>query len=82
MTLKIGKPALEAIDVEKKPGRRLGLVVVIVVFAHVVFYFAPNLYLPFDLEELFLLGYALVLADSALAMILGIRLWALLCARK
>jgi hypothetical protein len=73
---------LEAIDGEKKPGGKLGLVIIILVFAHVAFYFAPNLYLPFDLEELFLLGYALVLVDSGLAMILGIRLWALLCANK
>jgi hypothetical protein len=43
-------------------------------FAHVVLYFAPNLYLPFDLDELFLLGYALVLADSSLVVFLGIRL--------
>ena len=48
------------------------------VFAHLVFYFAPNLYLPFDLEELFLLGYALVLVDSGLVVIFGIRLWALM----
>jgi hypothetical protein len=69
---------LEAIDGEKKAGGRLGLVIVVVVFAHVVLYFAPNLHLPFDQDELFLLGYALVLVDSGLAVILGIRLWALM----
>jgi len=69
---------LESIDGEKKTGGRIGLVIVIVAFAHAVLYFAPNLHLPFDLDELFLLGYALVLADSSLAMILGIRLWALM----
>ena len=74
MTLEIGKSVLEAIDVEKKPGGRLGLIVVIVVFAHVAFYFAPNLYLPFDLEELFLLGYTLVLLDGSLVVFLGIKL--------
>ncbi len=73
---------MEAIDGEKKPGRRLGLVIIIVVFAHVVFYFAPNLYLPFDLEDLFLLGYALVLADSAFLVMVGVKLWTLLWTRR
>lgn len=65
---------MESIDGEKKTGRRQGLVIVILAFAHVVLYCAPNLYLPFDLEELFLLGYALVLVDSSLVVLLGIRL--------
>jgi len=65
---------LESIDGEKKTCGRLGLVIVILALAHVVLYFAPNLYLPFDLEELFLLGYALVLVDSSLVIFLGIRL--------
>jgi hypothetical protein len=65
---------LDPINGEKKTGGRLGLVIVIMVFAHVVLYFAPNLYLPFDLDELFLLGYALVLADSSLVVFLGIKL--------
>ena len=69
---------MEAIDGEKKTGGRLGLVIVILAFAHVVLYFAPNLYLPFDLDELFLLGYALVLADSSLVVFLGIKLCTLL----
>jgi hypothetical protein len=43
-------------------------------FAHAVFYVAPNFYLPFDLDELFLLGHALVLADSTLAVFLGTKL--------
>ena len=69
---------MEAIDGEKKTGGRLGLVIVILAFAHVVLYFAPNLYLPFDLDELFLLGYALVLVDSSLVVFLGIKLCTLL----
>jgi hypothetical protein len=69
---------LEAINGEKKTGGRLGLVIVILAFAHVVLYFAPNLYLPFDLDELFLLGHALVLADSSLVAFLGIKLLSLL----
>ena len=73
---------MEAIDGEKKTGGRLGLVIVIMAFAHVVLYFAPNLYLPFDLDELFVLGYALVLADSGLVVFLGIRLWTLLWTRR
>ena len=73
---------MEAIDGEERIGGRLGLFIAIVFFAHVVFYFAPNLYLPFDLEELFLLAYALVLVDSGLVVILGIRLWTLLRTNK
>ena len=65
---------MKAIDGEKKTGGRLGLLIVILALAHVVLYFAPNLYLPFDLYELFLLGYALVLVDSSLVVFLGIKL--------
>ena len=71
---------MEAIDGEKKTGGRPGLVIVILAFAHAVFYFAPNFYLPFDLDELFLLGYALVMADSGLVVFLGIKLLARLLA--
>jgi len=73
---------LEAIDEEKKAGGRTALIIVITVFAHVVLYFAPNLYLPFDLDELFLLGYALVLADSSLVVFLGIKLGMLLWTKR
>ena len=69
---------MEAIDGEKKTGGRLGLVIVILALAHMVLYFAPNLYLPFDLDELFLLGYTLVLADSSLVVFIGIKLCTLL----
>ena len=65
---------MEPINEEKKTDRRIGLVIVIVAFAHVVLYFAPNLSLPFDLDELFFLGYVLVLADSSLVVFLGNRL--------
>jgi hypothetical protein len=73
-----GETSLEAIDREKKTGGRLGLLIVIMALAHAVLYFAPNLYLPFDLDELFLLGYALVLADSSLVVFLGIKFCTLL----
>ncbi|RPJ09575.1 MAG: hypothetical protein EHM36_04190 [Deltaproteobacteria bacterium] len=69
---------MEAIDSEKKTGGRLGLVIVVLALAHVVLYFAPNLYLPFDLDELFLLGYTLALADSSLVAFLGLKLLSLL----
>ena len=71
---------MESIDEDKKTGGRPGLVIVILVFAHLVFYFAAHLYLPFDLEELFLLGYALVLVDGGLAVFVGIKLLARLLA--
>jgi hypothetical protein len=73
---------VEAIDGETKPAGRLGPVIILVVFAHVVFYFAHNFYLPFDLEELFLLGYALVLADSAFLVVVGFKLWTLLWTKR
>lgn len=73
---------MEAIDEEKKTSGRLGPVIILVVFAHVVFYFAHNFYLPFDLEELFLLGYALVLTDTALLVVVGFKLWTLLWAGR
>jgi hypothetical protein len=69
---------LETIDGEKKTGSRLGLVIVILALAHAVLYFTPNLYLPFDLDELFLLGYALVLMDSAFLVMVGVKLWTFL----
>jgi hypothetical protein len=65
---------LEPIDEEKKTGGKMALVVFLMAFAHAVFYFAPSVYLPLDLDELFLLGYALVLTDSGLLAFLGIRL--------
>ena len=65
---------MEAIDGENKAGGRLGLLVITLAVAHAMFYVAPNLYLPFDLDELFLLGYALVLVDSGLLAFLGFKL--------
>ena len=53
------------------------MVIVILALAHVVLYFASH-YLPFDLDELFLLGYTLVLADSSLVVFIGIKLYTLL----
>lgn len=73
---------MESIDGERRTGGRIGLIIVIMVFAHLVLYFAPSVYLPFDLDELFLLGYALVLADSSLVAFLGIKLGTLLRTEK
>ncbi len=73
---------MEAINEEKTIGKRPGLIIVILACAHVVLYFAPNLYLPFNLDELFLLGYALVLADSSLVVFLGIKFCTLLATAK
>jgi hypothetical protein len=69
---------LESIDGEKKSGGRLALVIVILALAHAVLYFAPNLHVPFDLDELFLLAYALILANSSLVVFLGIKFCTLL----
>ena len=68
-------PSLDAINGANKKSGRSGLVVLIIVVAHLVFYFAPSFYLPFDLSELFVLGYVLVIADSGLLVFLGIKLF-------
>ena len=54
---------------------RAGLVVLLIVVAHLVFYLAPSLYLPFDLSELFVLGNVLVIADSGLVVFLGTKMF-------
>ena len=66
---------MDAINGDNKKSGRSGLVVLLIVVAHLVFYFAPSFYLPFDLGELFLLGYVLVIADSGLVAFLGIKLF-------
>ena len=68
-----GETSLDTIDGENKKSGRAGLVILLIVVAHLVFYFAPSLYLPFDLGELFVLGYVLVIADSGLVVFLGIK---------
>lgn len=67
--------SLDVIGGDNNKSRRSGLVVLIIVVAHTVFYFAPRFYLPFDLGELFVLGYVLVIADSGLLVFLGIKLF-------
>jgi hypothetical protein len=66
--------SLDAISSDNKKSGRSSLVVLLIVVAHLVFYFAPSFYLPFDLGELFVLGYVLVIADSGLLVFLGIKL--------
>lgn len=68
-------PSLGAINGDNKKIGKSGLVIFLIVFAHMVFYFAPSFYLPFDLGELFVLGYVLVIADSGLLVFLGIKLF-------
>ena len=67
--------SLDAFNGENKKSSRTGLVILVIVVVHAVFYFAPRLYLPFALDELFLLGYVLVLTDSGLLVFLGIKLF-------
>ena len=67
--------SLDALNGETKKSGRTGLVVLLIVVTHLVFYFAPSFYLPFDLGELFLLGYVLVIADSGLLVFLGLKLF-------
>jgi hypothetical protein len=67
--------SLDAINGDNKKSGRPGLVVLLIVVGHGVFYFAPSLYLPFNLSELFVLGYGLVIADIGLLVFLGITLF-------
>ena len=67
--------SLDTLNGENARSGRSGLVVLLIVVAHLVFYFAPSFYLPFDLGELFVLGYVLVIADSGLLVFLGLELF-------
>ena len=66
--------SLDTLKGENNKSGRTGLVVLLIVVAHLIFYFAPSFYLPFDLGELFVFGYVLVFADSGLLVFLGIKL--------
>ena len=67
--------SFDTLNGEDNTSGRAGLVVLLIVVAHLVFYFAPSFYLPFDLGEIFVLGYVLVIADSGLVVFLGIKLF-------
>jgi hypothetical protein len=64
----------DSISGRPQKSGKFGLLIVVIAVAHVVLFFAPNLYLPFDLNDLFLLAYGLVTADSALVAFFGITL--------
>jgi hypothetical protein len=67
--------SLDTLNGENNKSGRTGLFVLLIVVAQLVFYFAPSLYLPFDLGELFVFGYVLVIADSGLLVFLGLKLF-------
>ena len=67
--------SLDTLNGENNKSGRTGLVGLLIVVAHLVFYFAPSFHLPFDLGELFVFGYVLVIADSGLLVFLGIKLF-------
>ena len=67
--------SLDTLNGENNKSGRTGLVGLLIVVAHLVFYFAPSCYLPFDLGELYVLGYVLVIGDSGLLVFLGIKLF-------
>ena len=68
--------SLDALNGENKTSGRTGLVILVIAVAHALFYFAPSFFLPFDLGELFVLGYLLISADNGLLVFLGIKLFA------
>jgi hypothetical protein len=67
--------SLDTLNGENNKSGRTGLVVLLIVVAHLVLYFAPSFYLPFDLGELFVFGYVLVILDSGLLAFLGLKLF-------
>lgn len=67
--------SFDTLNGENNTNGRAGIVVLLIVVAHLVFYFAPRFYLPFDLSELFVLGNVLVIADSGVVVFLGIKLF-------
>ena len=69
------KISLNTLNGENNASGRTGPVVLLIVVAHSVFYFAPSFYLPFDLGELFVFGYVLVILDSGLLVFLGLKLF-------
>lgn len=66
--------SMDSISARPEGRGKFGLLIVVTIVAHVVLFFVPNLYLPFDLDDLFLLGYGLVIVDSGLVAFIGIRL--------
>lgn len=66
---------MEPAEEQKRKGRIRKLALALVIFAHIDFYFAQSLYLPLSLEQLFTLGYLLILADTFLFSILLIALF-------
>ena len=67
--------SLDTLNGENNTSGRAGPIVLLILGAHAVFYFASSLYLPFDLGEFFVLGYVLVIVDSGLVVFLGIKLF-------
>jgi len=65
----------DASNGDNKKSGTSALVVLLIVVAHLVFYFAPSFYLPFDLGEIFVLGNMLIIADSGLLVFFGIKLF-------
>lgn len=62
-------------DVEqKRKGRAKKLSLALIILAHIDFYFAQSLYLPLSVEELFTLGYLLILTDTFILSIVMVRI--------
>lgn len=67
--------SFDTLNGEDNTSGRAGLLVLLIVVGHLVFYLAPSFYLPFDLSELFVLGNVLIIADSGVVIFLGIKLF-------
>jgi len=66
--------SFESIGAQPQTRGKFSLFIVVMGVAHGILFFALGLYLPFDLDELFLLAYGLVIADSGLLAFFGIKL--------
>ena len=61
--------SIEAIPGEKRRGEKTRVLMVLLIFAHIGFYFSQSLYLPLTLEQLFTFGYVLILTDISLLVL-------------
>ena len=72
----VKKHSLDALNGENKTERQDGLVILVIVVAHVVLLFRAESFICHSIwSELFVLGYVLVIADSGLLVFLGIKLF-------
>ena len=66
--------SFDSIGAQPQTRGKFSLFIVVMGVAHGILFFALDLYLPFDLDDLFLLAYGLVILDGGLFGLIAIRL--------